>query len=56
MINLLLVVLLAHSSISTVGKPSVNVKWPKFKGAYFEVNYPPGFKARKSLPSNSFEG
>jgi hypothetical protein len=31
-------------------------KWRTFRGAYFEVKYPPGFKARKSLPSNSFEG
>ncbi len=38
------------------GTANAPVKWRTFKGAYFEVKYPPGFKARKSLPSNSFEG
>jgi hypothetical protein len=56
MANLLLISLLMLASTPTAGKPTLVVKWPTFKGAYFEVNYPPGFKARKSLPSNSFEG
>jgi len=55
MINhLLSLVLLMLPAISVESEP--RTRWPKFKGAYFEINYPPGFKARRSLPSNSFEG
>ena len=53
MINLFLTVVLLLTPLTSI----LNIpKWPSFKGAYFEVKYPPGFKARKSLPSNSFEG
>ena len=39
-----------------IGHSTVQQNWRKFKGAYFEVRYPPGFSARRSLKSNSFEG
>jgi hypothetical protein len=52
--NLILILLLLVTPLgATVSSPP---KWPTFRGAYFEVKYPPGFKARKSLASNSFEG
>ena len=53
--NLILLVLLI-SPLLHPGHTSAQPKWPSFKGAYFVVNYPPGFKPRKSLPSNSFDG
>jgi len=56
LILLVLTVLLSGLPISRPAIPAIQVRWPTFKGAYFEVQYPPGFKARKSLPSNSFEG
>lgn len=31
-------------------------KWPTYKGAWFSVAYPPGFKARASMPSASYVG
>jgi len=52
----LLSVVLSAMPLSHPGIPPEQAGWPTFKGAYFEVKYPPGFKARKSLPSNSFEG
>ncbi len=55
MINhFLLLLLLILPAISVESQP--RTQWPKFKGAYFEINYPPGFRARQSLASNSFEG
>lgn len=54
MLNLFLIFLLLPLPFSSTA-PSPP-KWLTFKGAYFEVSYPAGFKARKSLPSNSFEG
>jgi hypothetical protein len=42
--------------IPHTGQATPPSKWRTFRGAYFEVKYPPGFKPRKSLPSNSFEG
>lgn len=56
MINLLLICVLTFASLLTVDNSAATARWPTFKGAYFEVKYPPGFKARKSLPSNSFDG
>ena len=52
----LLLLAIALFLIPSIGTASAPAKWRTFKGAYFEVKYPPGFKARKSLPSNSFEG
>jgi hypothetical protein len=49
LVLLLLLAPIAHSQVNAG-------KWRTFKGAYFEIKYPPGFKARQSLPSNSFEG
>jgi hypothetical protein len=51
-----LLILLMLAPLSTMGSTSTPPKWRSFKGAYFVVSYPPGFKARKSLPSNSFAG
>jgi hypothetical protein len=56
MAKLLSVSLLTLASLVTAGVPESTEKWLTFKGAYFEIKYPSGFKARKSLKSNSFEG
>ena len=53
--NVLLLLLVLTLPTAGIGHPA-QPKWQKFKGAYFEIRYPPGFNARKSLKSNSFEG
>jgi len=52
--NLLIVLL--SIVIPTTGTLAVQSKWQKFKGAYFEIQYPQGFKPRNSLKSNTFDG
>ena len=47
--------LIALLTLSPMGASSFSAKWRTFKGAYFEVKYPPNFKVRPSLPSESFE-
>lgn len=56
LIILILGFVLSAMPLTRPGIAPVQAGWPTFKGAYFEVKYPPGFKARKSLPSNSFAG
>ena len=50
----ILIGFLLLSSIAVPGPPQS--RWRVHKGPYFEIKYPPLFKARTSLPSNSFEG
>lgn len=52
----LLVLSILFTLIHPSGIAAAPAKWRTFRGAYFTVKYPPGFNARKSLPSNSFEG
>lgn len=35
---------------------SEELAWPTYAGAWFEVDYPPGFRVRPSLPSTTAEG
>ena len=54
--NAFLLLLVLSLPTPGIGHTAVQQNWRKFKGAYFEIRYPPEFKARKSLKSNSFEG
>jgi hypothetical protein len=52
----LLVLSILLALIHPLDTAAAPAKWGTFRGAYFTIKYPPGFKARKSLASNSFEG
>lgn len=50
-------ILIGFLLLSSIAVPGpLQRQWRVHKGAYFEIKYPPLFRARASLPSNSFEG
>ena len=50
--------ILILSLLCSITQPAVAIQnnWQKFEGAWFEIRYPPGFRARPSQPSTSASG
>jgi hypothetical protein len=44
------------SGAPTLAAAGVGPPWPEYQGAWFSIEYPPGFRPRPSQPSSSSDG